>query len=157
MKEQVYCDQNDRLIFADGNEYALISLLDNEHINKWLQVLFEGYYPDLATTICFESLEMYLTTLKQHEDSLLVKTKYGTGEVVFLLVEFPEIDGMMEMELIQMLLYLLDMIKADFQLPVIPCVIFETERDYEVVVSLLNVLPYETALLINYMSFVYEE
>lgn len=144
------------LTFCERNEYTLISLEDKVYINNWLQVLFEGYYPELAKTICFESPEVYVTTLLQLEDALLMKTTYRNDEVIFILVDFPEINGMMEVELIQILMHHMQLIKANFQLPVIPCIIFQTERDYEVVLALLNVFPYELALLINYFSLVYE-
>lgn len=142
---------------SEKKAYRPISLRDNMYINDWLKNLFTGHYPDLVRDVCFESMDVYITTFMQNEDSLLMKTEYEAKDVLFLLIEFPHLDGKMEVELIHILYYRLNLIKEDYQLPVIPCVIFQSDRDYEMLLSLLNQLPFESALLINYLCLVYEK
>lgn len=157
INSQAFTAVNEKVVFSKSNTYRFISLRDKVYIRDWLESLFVDYYPQLVKGTCFESMELYFMDLLQNEDSFIVKTKYKATDVVFMFLDFPYLKGMVEVKLVHLIFQQLKLIKADFQLPVIPCIIFQTERDYEVVSSLLNQLPYETALLINYLSFVYEE
>lgn len=157
MKESNCSDLHDTEMILEKKEYRPISLRDNMYINDWLRMLFTEHYPDLVSEVCFESIDVYLTTFMENEDSLLMKTEYETKEVLFFLVEFPPLNGMMGVELIHMLNYQMNLIKEDYQLPVIPCVVFQSERDYEILLSLFNQLPFEEALLINYLCLTFEK
>lgn len=143
--------------FIENKLFQKIPYEDQALVKEQFQSFLYSFYPEIAQQICFERSEICLMIFTAEEEAIIYKVTYQQREVLFVLVDFPYVRAVVDMEGIEACFTQFTMIEKTTNLPVMPFIVFDTEREYETMISLYYKLPYGLALAINYLSIILEE